>query len=566
LVGLNLKPLRALIVEDVDDDAVLVVRQLRRGGFDTTYERVETAAAMREAMARADWDLVIADYTLPSFDAPSALCVLQELCIDLPFIIVSGSIGEDIAVAAMKTGAHDYMLKENLTRLAPAVERELREAHIRRERREALAQVEESEQRLGAILSQVAVGIVQTALDGRLMSANQRFCQMVGRPREEILGLATHDLIHPDDGAAVAAIFDGVSRGERDFVLEARYLRPDGSHVWVNSTMSVVMDRAGAPSYTVAVIQDVTDRKRAEEDLRDAVRARDEFLSIASHELKTPITPLELQLTSMLELVRSGRLAEVPAEKLESKLEMAVRQIDRLTALINNMLDVTRITSGRLSIERRRMDLGESVRAVLARSRESLKRARCAVSLSIDPPTVGYWDPIGLETVLSNLLSNAAKFGEGKPIEIAIEREGPTARLVVRDHGIGIAAEEQSRIFQRFERAVPARHYGGFGIGLWAARQIIEAHGGEIRVISQPGLGSTFTVELPLGTPADAADGAEALAEPLEAGAVAGAGNGHGVGNGGAGNAGAGNGAGAAVGATPGMSNGIEAAPSADEP
>lgn len=499
-----MKPLRALIVEDVDDDAVLMVLQLRRGGFDPTWERVETEAAMRAAVAAAEWDLVIADYTLPEFDAPSALRVLQDLNIDLPFIIVSGSVGEEIAVAAMKAGAHDYMRKDNLTRLAPAVERELREAHIRRERRDALAQVEESEQRLGAILSQVAVGIVQTGLDGQVLSANQRFCQMVGRARDEVVGRNARELTHPDDSAAMAAIFERIGRGERDFVIEARYRRPDGTHLWVNSTLSVVADRAGQPRYTVAVVQDVSDRKQAEEDLREAVRARDEFLSMASHELRTPMTPLELQLTSVLDLVRTGRHLEVPAEKLTSKLEMAVRQIDRLTALINNMLDVTRITSGRLTIAARRMDLGESVRRVLARSHEMLRRARCPVELSIDHAIVGHWDPIGVETVLSNLLSNAAKFGEGKPIEVTIEPGDARARIVVRDHGIGIAVAEQDRIFQRFERAVPARHYGGFGIGLWAARQIIEAHGGEIRVESEPGAGSTFTVELPIGAVSEA--------------------------------------------------------------
>src|SRR5262245_15842763 len=171
---------------------------------------------MRAAVARQDWDLVIADYTVPQFNAPAALRLMQDLGIDLPFIIVSGSVGEEIAVAAMKAGAHDYMLKSNLTRLVPAVERELREAAIRRERREALAQVEEKEQRLGAILSQVAVGIVQTALDGRVMSCNQRFCEMVGRSRDEVVGLRAHDLNHPDDVEATGAMFDRAARGERD--------------------------------------------------------------------------------------------------------------------------------------------------------------------------------------------------------------------------------------------------------------------------------------------------------------------------------------------------------------
>jgi signal transduction histidine kinase len=163
------------------------------------------------------------------------------------------------------------------------------------------------------------------------------------------------------------------------------------------------------------------------------------------------------------------------------------------------MLDVTRITSGRMSIAQRRVDLSECARAVVARSTELLARARCTLQLSAERPVIGFWDPIAMETVLSNLLSNATKFGVGQPIEITIQQDGPLARVVVRDHGIGIASEEQTRIFQRFERAVPTRHYGGFGIGLWAARQIIEAHGGTVQVVSEPRCGSTFTVELPTG-------------------------------------------------------------------
>ncbi len=144
------------------------------------------------------------------------------------------------------------------------------------------------------------------------------------------------------------------------------------------------------------------------------------------------------------------------------------------------------------------MDLVELVKSVTHRAREAIAHCRSKLSIECDGPITGFWDPVGLDAIIHNLLSNAIKFGAGKPIEIRIQRERNTASLTIRDNGIGIPPEAQSRIFQRFERAVPVEHYGGFGIGLWVARQIAEAHGGGIRVSSTEGAGSTFVVTLPI--------------------------------------------------------------------
>jgi signal transduction histidine kinase len=267
----------------------------------------------------------------------------------------------------------------------------------------------------------------------------------------------------------------------------------------VNETLSTVIGADGRPEHSVAVVQDITDRKRAEEELREAVQARDEFLSIASHELRTPVTALELNLTSILPLARSGRAGEGGGgDKLSGKLERAARQVDRLSTLINSLLDVTRITAGRLSLCPVDVDLAELVRSVVARFREVIERSESQLVLGIEERLPGRWDPMALETVTGNLLSNAIKFGSARPIEVALERTERGVRLSVTDHGIGIPAEQQSRIFERFERAVSSRHYGGFGIGLWVARHLVEAHGGSIEVWSRPGEGSRFTVSLPL--------------------------------------------------------------------
>jgi signal transduction histidine kinase len=231
-------------------------------------------------------------------------------------------------------------------------------------------------------------------------------------------------------------------------------------------------------------------------EARDAVRARDEFLSIASHELKTPLTTLQLQIQGLARKVRNTK-GEPALEALSPRVTTSERQVERLTALINSLLDISRITSGRLDLDLEPVDLTAVVRDAAARFREDLVRAGCALEIRTDGPCVGEWDRVRLEQVVTNLLSNAAKYGASRPIEVTVRGDETGARLSVRDQGIGIPAEHQARIFERFERAVSDRHYGGLGLGLWIVRQIVEALGGSIRVESVAGEGSTFTVLLP---------------------------------------------------------------------
>jgi signal transduction histidine kinase len=373
------RPLRALIVEDSVADTELLLRALRREGYDVSHRRVDTAADMRSALAQQPWDIVLSDYAMPSFSVASALAILHESGLDIPFIVLSGSVGEENAVGVMKAGAHDFFLKDRLTRFGSAIDRELREAEVRRERRIARDRLEESERQL-----------------------------------------------------------------------------------------------------------------------RRAVQARDEFLMIASHELKTPLTSLELLVAKLRRVAESNPGIPISDHDFQSKCGSIARQVDRMTVLINNLLDVARITSGSLELSRERIDLPELVRDILERTRDAIRRSGSEIALEVTAPVVGTWDRLRLETIVANLVSNAIKFGEGKPIEITIGRSGEQATLTVRDHGIGISEENQGRIFGRFERAVSVRHFGGFGIGLWVVRQSVEAHGGRIQVKSRQGGGSGFTVELPL--------------------------------------------------------------------
>jgi PAS domain S-box-containing protein len=221
-----------------------------------------------------------------------------------------------------------------------------------------------------------------------------------------------------------------------------------------------------------------------------AVFARDEFLAIASHELNTPLTPLKMQ----LDMLRRGRFSP---ERTAEKLDRASRQVTRLTKLVSDLLDVSRITGGRLHVEPERFDLAVLVDEIVARMSEEADRAGCRISVVAERPCIGSWDRLRIDQVLTNLLTNALKYGGAKPIELELSIRGSQVRLSVRDHGIGIAPEHQRRIFERFERAASTRHYGGFGLGLWIVRQIVQASGGAIAVESTPGEGSVFIVDLP---------------------------------------------------------------------
>jgi signal transduction histidine kinase len=376
------RPLRALIVEDNELDARLLIRELRRG-YVVTFMRVETAAAMRDALETQAWDVILADYAMPAFSAPAALKLLKEVEVDVPFIIISGTIGEETAIDCMRAGPQDFIVKGKLGRLLPAIEREITDAQARRER-------------------------------------------IAERMRTEV------------------------------------------------------------------------ERERLLNELREAVKARDILLAMVSHELRTPLTSLQLQIQLFQRTSRREPPERMSVEALESTVGVIARQVGRLRTLIDGLLDATRITSGRLILGRETVDLSDLVTEIVAHSRSLMPHVASEVTIESEP-VVGHWDRLRIESVVANLMSNALKFGEGKPIHVSVSRNGSSARLAVSDQGIGLTAEQQTRIFDKFERAVSELHYGGVGLGLWIVRQIVEAHGGTTTVVSEPGHGSLFVVDLPLG-------------------------------------------------------------------
>ncbi|NPC85536.1 GAF domain-containing protein, partial [Pyxidicoccus fallax] len=233
------------------------------------------------------------------------------------------------------------------------------------------------------------------------------------------------------------------------------------------------------------------DNSRLYQEAQKAINLRDEFLSIASHELRTPITTLHLQLQNL------RRLCTARDDALCRRLDVSTKQIHRLDKLIEGLLDVSRISTGQLRFTVETLDLTQLATEVVEQFQQEAARAHCQLELRTREPVTGRFDRLRVEQVLANLLSNAIKYAAGNPVTVSVEERGGFARLTVQDRGIGIPEKDLSRIFGRFERAVSPRNYGGLGLGLFITRQIVEAHGGTIHVTSRPGQGSIFTVDLP---------------------------------------------------------------------
>jgi signal transduction histidine kinase len=324
------------------------------------------------------------------------------------------------------------------------------------------------------------------------------------------------------DWAQLRRILENVMRSGTVFVgREQRFLvDPEGTGDLRDAYFDVICqplrngdDVVGVLSFGVDVTAQVEARRRMETvaaELQRAVEARDEFLSVASHELKTPLTALRLQVQSLQRSARRAHQAQYSPQQLQAKVDAADRQVQRLVELIDALLDVSRLHGGRLDISIAEVDLAEVASDVVERARTTATAFSSDVTLETPAPragagagaVVGRWDRSRVDQVLTNLLSNAIKYGAGKPILVRVgiepSADGTRGYVSVTDHGIGIAAADHARIFERFERAVSRTHYSGLGLGLWISRQIAETLGGTITVTSKLGEGSTFTLWLPV--------------------------------------------------------------------
>jgi signal transduction histidine kinase len=274
-----------------------------------------------------------------------------------------------------------------------------------------------------------------------------------------------------------------------------------GSQVCHNlyyETPDMVLGQRSTEDRVEWMIQQLQRFRSAERKLERAVQARDDFLSVASHELNTPLTSLKLQVQSLTRALARGDVEILTQQKVSGVIERTDRQLRRLARLVSDLLDVSRIHANKMALDVEPMELRELVEDVVDRISGEFTHMGVRLEVAPGPQVVGRWDRSRLEQVVINLLSNALKYGAGKPVRVEVTAGGEQVRLSVKDQGVGLREEDRARIFERFERAISASEASGLGLGLYIAREIVQAHGGDISVESRLGAGSTFTVCLPL--------------------------------------------------------------------
>ena len=506
--------LRVLMVEDSPTDAKLVVQELQRTGCPVEFERVETAKEMRAALERKEWDVVTSDWSMPKFTAPAALAILKEKGLDLPFIIVSGTIGEDKAVEAMRAGAHDYVLKDKLGRLTPAVEREMRECNERGARRRAEAALRESETRFRRLSESGIIGIVISDMQGNIREANDTYMRMVGYSRDELLrgALRWSDLTPPEFQHLAERAAGQLQASGAATPWETETLRKDGARVPILVGVAI-LEYPNA----IAFIADLSDRRKAESGRMRAEKA---------------LRQTEEQLRHSQKMEAVGRLAGGVAHDFNNILSVILSYADLLLGELkpgepirediveirkagNRAADLTRqllMFSRQQVVEPRVLDLN----SVLAGMEKMLRRlvGEDIELVSIPAASLGKVkvDVGSIEQVIMNLAVNAR---DAMPVggQLTIEtanttldeayakdhlgvKPGPHVLLAVSDTGTGMDRATQARIFEPF---FTTKEVGkGTGLGLSTVFGIIQQNGGSVWVYSEPGKGTSFKVYLPI--------------------------------------------------------------------
>ena len=365
------------------------------------------------------------------------------------------------------------------------------------DRRRAEQALRESERQFRTVVENLP-GLAWSALpDGYFDYFNRRWAEYTGRPPESMEGWGWQ-AVH--DPAVLPEVIErwrhSLATGDA-FEMEFPLRGGDGVFRWFLGRVQPLRDSEGRIIRWFGMATNVDEQQRQAAVLRDALAARDTFLSVASHELRTPLTPLSLKLEMLAREARSALPAPF-AQRVLGYTDATRRQVTRLSSLVSDLLDVSRIAAGRFTVERELVDLAAVVREVVARVEPQAQRAGSRLTLEVPEHLETESDRLRFDQVVTNLVDNAIKYGDGKPIHVRLGAEPGWAVLTVVDEGIGIDPAKLDVIFGRYERAVSERHYGGLGLGLYISRSVVEAMGGSVSATSERGAGATFEVRLPM--------------------------------------------------------------------
>ena len=516
-IGILNKELRILMLEDVATDAELVEYELRKGGIVFSSKRVETREAFAKELNDFTPDLILSDYKLPSFDGLSALELAKEQRPEVPFIFVSGAIGEKFAIDILKKGATDYVLKDYLIRLVPAVKRALCEVEERADHKRVQEALINAAHEWRVTFDGINNSVCLLDLDGRVRRCNTAMQKFLGISFQEILGQNIKELLqcsHDSRGCPIMEVRKTKSRETSVCFLNNR---------WFNITADPILDKSEELSGAVYIMTDITESKHAEEALKhyseeleervkertqelekakaiaeSASKAKSEFLANMSHELRTPLNSI-IGFSEVMQDQLYGPLNE----KQQLYTGNILTSARHLLNLINDILDLAKVEAGRFALELGKVVLREVLESSIIMIKEEAMRHSLKLDLEIVPEAeiVIEADERKLKQVMFNLLSNAVKFTrKGGLISVTAKKVNENIEIRVTDTGIGIKPEDIQKLFKEFTQleSVYTKEYGGTGLGLALSRKLVQLHGGKIWVESEYGKGSKFTFTIPI--------------------------------------------------------------------
>ncbi|MBW1868528.1 MAG: response regulator [Deltaproteobacteria bacterium] len=496
------KPIRLLIVEDVEDDALLLVREIRTGGFEPVFKRVDSEKDLAEALKAETWDIIISDYAMPGFTGIDALRIAKKHDPDIPFILISGAIGEDIAVRAMKEGAGDYLMKDNLKRLIPAIERELQDAEIRKARREAVKALEESKNKYRLLVEDLNDVIYRTDQDGIINYISPVIQSLAGYDQSELIGQPFTKIIYKEDLEFLKNRFEELLSGVIK-PSEYRLIQKSGESVWVRSSGKLVYDGENVVGVR-GVLTDISEEKQLQSQLQQSQKM--EAIGTLAGGIAHDFNNILMAIIGYCDLAES-KLAE-DSEAIDN-LNQARNAGNRARRLIQQILAFSR--------------MGEQERIALSLTpliKEALKFLRSTLPTSIEirdyieaDPGIIEADATQIHQIMMNLCTNAghAMREEGGTLHVKLIRvevdgqtalehhelhTGPHVRLTVTDTGCGMDSETLEHVFDPY---FTTKEKGeGTGLGLSVVHGIVNSHGSTITVESEPGKGTTFHVYFPI--------------------------------------------------------------------
>ena len=507
-----LKPLKVLMIEDSEDDALLILRALEKGGFEPECRRVETAQAMSAGLADESWDVILCDFKLPQFSGLDAISLLKGSRIDIPVLIVSGSIGEEMAAECMRLGANDYIMKDNLSRLCPAIQRELNEARSRRKRRQAEEALRKSEEEFKTIANYTIDWESWFSPEGRYLWVNPAVERLTGYRADEVMAMPDFILVMvaEEDRETFRRHFRSALTGTRGENYEFRYLHKNGLKFWLSVSWQPVYNAKGLFLGIRTSGRDVTQSKQAEQERRSLEKQLFEAQKLEA--IGTLAGGIAHDFNNILSgIIGYAELAAMQTDESRRRgnIQQILKAADRARNLVKQILAFSR----HMEQDKKPMDLNMVIR-------EAMKLLRATMPTTIDmrqtlpdESIIVNADSTQMHQVIMNICTNAAyAMGEkGGFMAVSLSREemtsdvlshklnllpGRYARLTIADSGQGIDPAYVNRIFDPFFTTKKPNE--GTGLGLAVVHGIVHDHGGSIQVKSLPGQGATFDVYLPL--------------------------------------------------------------------